>query len=272
MNFTENLEKVLNSLIENGMVLAKNIVLAIIVYFAGKYLINLLYKIIKRIMERRNVDASVQSFVNNLIKIVLQVALFISVIGVLGIKTTSIMTLIAGASVGIGLALSGTLQNFANGIMLLLFKPYKVGDYIETQGIGGTVKEVQIFHTILNTVDNRIIYIPNGTINTSVMTNYSQNGTRRIELTIGIDYGEDFDKVKYTINQIIAKETRIITDPTPLVEITRLADSAVNVVIRIWVKSADYWDVYFNMNKTIYSTFNEAKINFPFPQLTIHQK
>jgi small conductance mechanosensitive channel len=271
MNFTENLEKVLSSLVEGGMVLAKNIVFAVIVYFAGKYLIKTLYKIIKRIMERRNIDASVQSFVNNLIKIVLQVTLFIVVIGVLGIKTASIMTLIAGASVGIGLALSGTLQNFANGIMLLLFRPYKVGDYIETQGIGGTVKEVQIFHTILKTADNKTIYVPNGTMNTSVMANFSQAATRRIDLTVGIDYGEDFDKVKSVVSQIIARETRILAEPQPLIEITKLADSSVNVIVRIWVKSADYWNVYFNMNQTIYATFNENKINFPFPQLTIHQ-
>jgi small conductance mechanosensitive channel len=204
--------------------------------------------------------------------VILQVTLFVFIIGILGVKTTSIMALIASAGLGIGLALSGTLQNFANGVLLLLFKPYKVGDYIETQGISGTVKAIQIFHTILITADNKTIYIPNGTMSSSLMINFNQQRTRRIEWNISIEYGEDFNKVQNIIREILKTEHQILTLPKPLIELSQMADSAVVVIVRVWVKADDYWDVYFSTNKKIYETFNAQGINFPFPQLTVHQE
>ena len=162
------------------------------------------------------------------------------------------------------------MQNFAGGLIVLLLRPYKVGDLIESQGITGTVREIQIFHTILTTGDNKIIYIPNGALSSGTVTNYSREATRRVEWIIGVEYGENFDKVE-TTRRIIAEDKRILSDPAPFVALHALDASSVNVIIRAWVKSEDYWGVYFDMNKTIYSVFNKEGIGFPFPQLTVHQ-
>ena len=170
------------------------------------------------------------------------------------------------------MALSGNLQNFAGGLVILLFKPYKVGDWIETQqGSAGTVKEIQIFHTILTTGDNKLIYIPNGSLSSGVVINYSHQETRRVEWIIGIDYGEDYNKVQQIVRDILAEDKRILNEPAPFIALHALDASSVNVVVRVWVNSGDYWGVYFDTNKAIYETFNEKGINFPFPQLTVHQ-
>lgn len=167
--------------------------------------------------------------------------------------------------------MSGNLQNFAGGLIVLLLRPYKVGDLIESQGVTGTVREIQIFHTILVTGDNKVIYIPNGALSSGTVTNYSRESTRRVEWVIGVEYGENYDKVEETTRRIIAEDQRILTDPEPFVALHALDASSVNVIIRVWVKSEDYWGVYFDMNKTIYSVFNKEGIGFPFPQLTVHQ-
>ena len=178
----------------------------------------------------------------------------------------------ASAGVAVGMALSGNLSNFAGGLIILLFKPYKVGDYIEAQGVGGTVKEVQMFHTVLGTVDNKVIYIPNGSLSSGVVTNFSNQTTRRVDWTFGVEYGSDYEKVKQVIESVLAKDSRILSEPAaPFIALTALADSSVNVVVRVWVNSSDYWGVYFDINKNIYVTFNEVGIGFPFPQLTVHQ-
>ena len=182
------------------------------------------------------------------------------------------MPLLSDKSFLPGMALSGNLQNFAGGLVILLFKPYKVGDWIETQqGSAGTVKEIQIFHTILTTADNKLIYIPNGSLSSGVVTNYSHQETRRVEWIIGIDYGEDYEKVQKIVYEILAADKRILKEPAPFVALHALDASSVNVVARVWVNSGDYWGVYFDINKAIYETFNEKGINFPFPQLTVHQ-
>ncbi len=169
------------------------------------------------------------------------------------------------------MALSGNLSNFAGGLIVLLFKPFKVGDYIEAQNTGGTVKEIQIFHTILVTVDNKTVYIPNGALSSGAVVNYSRQDTRRIEWTFGVDYGEKYDKVKQVIESVLARETRILPTPAPFIALNTLADSSVNVIVRVWVKSENYWDVYYDINQAVYTTFNEQGIDFPFPQLTIHK-
>ena len=175
-------------------------------------------------------------------------------------------------SVAIGMALSGNLQNFAGGLIILLFRPYKVGDFIEAStGASGTVKEIQIFHTILITADNKMIYVPNGAMSSGVITNYSKLDTRRIEWNFGVDYGEDYNKVEKVLREIIANDKRILTSPPPFIELGELAASSVNIKIRVWVNSSDYWNVFFSMNQTVYTTFNKEGINFPFPQLTVHQ-
>ena len=176
------------------------------------------------------------------------------------------------AGVAIGMALSGNLQNFAGGLIILLFRPYKVGDYIDAStGASGTVKEIQIFHTILITPDNKMVYVPNGAMSSGVITNYSNLDTRRIEWNFGVDYGEDFEKVEKILRNIIKADQRILTAPAPFIELGELAASSVNIKVRVWVKSSDYWDVFFYMNQTVYATFNKEGINFPFPQLTVHQ-
>ena len=248
------------------------ILIAVLVFVVGRFLISLLNKFIRRLMDKRKVDVSIKTFVRSLVNILLTILLIISVVGALGVETTSFAALLASAGVAVGMALSGNLQNFAGGLVILLFKPYKVGDWIETQqGSAGTVKEIQIFHTILTTGDNKLIYIPNGSLSSGVVINYSHQETRRVEWIIGIDYGEDYNKVQQIVRDILAEDKRILNEPAPFIALHALDASSVNVVVRVWVNSGDYWGVYFDTNKAIYETFNEKGINFPFPQLTVHQ-
>ncbi|WP_315087545.1 mechanosensitive ion channel family protein [Bacteroides heparinolyticus] len=254
-----------------GVDIGGRIISAAIIYFIGHILISLIKKFIAKVLVKRNIDAGIQSFVRSLVNILLTVLLVVAVIGKLGIETTSFAALLASAGVAIGMALSGNLQNFAGGLVILLLRPYKVGDWIESQGVSGTVREIQIFHTILTTADNKVIYIPNGALSSGTVINYSKEDTRRVDWVIGVEYGEDYNKVEETVRRIIAADKRILNTPEPFLALHALADSSVNVVIRVWVKSQDYWGVYFDMNRIIYSEFNKEGISFPFPQLTVHQ-
>ena len=264
---SSKLEEAIRSLVEHGSQLGFTIIKALIVFLVGRLVINLLNKLVRKILSKRDIDPSVKTFVGSLVNVSLTILLIISVVGALGVQTTSFAALLA-----VGLALSGNLSNFAGGLIILLFKPYKVGDYIEAQGVGGTVKEVQMFHTVLGTVDNKVIYIPNGSLSSGVVTNFSNQTTRRVDWTFGVEYGSDYEKVKQVIESVLAKDSRILSEPAaPFIALTALADSSVNVVVRVWVNSSDYWGVYFDINKNIYATFNEVGIGFPFPQLTVHQ-
>lgn len=265
------LQQFLNSLIEHGGQLGWTIIKAILVFIVGRFLIGMVNKLVRRLLLKRDFDPSVKTFVGSLVNVTLMVLLIIAVVGALGVQTSSFAALLASAGVAIGMALSGNLSNFAGGLIILLFKPYKVGDYIESQGIGGTVKEIQIFHTILVTPDNRNIFIPNGSLSSGVVVNTSNETTRRVDWTFGVEYGTDFERVKQVILSVLQKDERIFADPAPFIELTQLADSSVNIVVRVWVKSSDYWGVYFAINKDIYATFNREGIGFPFPQLTVHQ-
>lgn len=265
------LERMIDKLLEQGASLGLTLIKALLIFIIGRYIIKLINKIIKRILARRDIEMSVKTFVGSLVNVVLTILLIISVVGALGVQTTSFAALLASAGVAIGMALSGNLSNFAGGLIVLLFKPFKVGDYIEAQGTGGTVKEIQIFHTILVTVDNKTVYIPNGALSSGAVVNFSRQDTRRIEWTFGVDYGENYDKVKQVIESILARETRILPDPVPFIALNTLADSSVNVIVRVWVKSENYWNVYYDINQAVYTTFNEQGIDFPFPQLTIHK-
>ena len=265
------LEKIVNSLVEQGSHLGWTIIKAILVFIIGLFVIRMINKLVRRILTKRDFDPSVKTFVGSLVNVTLMVLLIISVVGALGVQTTSFAALLASAGVAIGMALSGNLSNFAGGLIILLFKPYKVGDYIESQGVGGTVKEIQIFHTILLTSDNKNIYIPNGSLSSGVVTNIGREPTRRVEWTFGVDYGSDYEQVKRVIESVLAQDARILNDPAPFIALSALADSSVNVVVRAWVKSPDYWGVFFDTNKAIYATFNAEGIGFPFPQLTVHQ-
>lgn len=269
-DINEKINKIWDAVVSGSLDLAKNIIIAIIVFYIGKFAINFLIKVVKKVMLRRNIDETVSKFILNILKISLQVTLFIAIIGILGVKTSSIMGLIAATGFGVGMALSGTMQNFANGILLLVFHPYKVGDFIEVNNISGTVKAIQIFHTILVTTDNKVIYIPNGTLGTATMINYNQQVTRRIDWVIDIDYGEDFDHVKAVIDSIIASEPNMLKEPAPVVELNELSASSVKVLLRCWVATGNYWTLYYSVNRKIYEQFNQNNINFPYPQITVH--
>ena len=212
-----------------------------------------------------------QTFLKSLVKILLNIILSFEVISKLGVETTSFAALMASAGVAIGMALSGNLSNFAGGLIILVFKPFKVGDYIEGPDVNGTVKEIQIFHTILSTLDNRMIYVPNGILNNNAITNYSKQETRRVDWVFGVEYGEEIGKVRAVIQRIIKNDPRILDTPAPLIALSTLNASSVDITVRVWVKASDYWSVLFDINEIVYDTFNKEGINFPFPQLTVHQ-
>ena len=264
----EFIAKALNASIDLG----GRILAALIIFIIGKILVNWANKLFAKMLEKRKVEPSIQSFLKSIVNITLLVLLFLAVIGKLGIELTSFAALLASAGVAVGMALSGNLSNFAGGVIILVFRPYKVGDYIEAStGAAGTVTDIQIFHTVLTTPDNKVVFAPNGAMSGAVITNYSRKDTRRVDFLFGVEYGTDFNQAKSIIMEVINKDGRILKDPAPFVELGALADSSVNITIRVWVNAADYWAVNFDMNKNVYATFNEKGISFPFPQLTVHQ-
>ena len=248
-----------------------NILGAIVIYVVGRYLIGIIKKLTRNLLDKRKVEASVETFLLSFVNITLTILLVIAIAARLGVETTSFAALLASAGVAIGMALSGNLNNLTGGLIILLLKPFKVGDFIEAQGQLGTVKAIQIFHTIITTADNKEVFIPNGALSSGSVVNYNINPTRRLEWVIGVEYNEDYDKVEEVVKRIISEDSRILSDPAPFVALKELADSSVKIIIRCWVNGADYWDVNFDMNQRIYSTFNKEGISFPFPQLTVHQ-
>lgn len=268
---SESMQTLIEKGIDLGIEAGKSIIIAVVTYFVGKTLISLVNRMLSGMMERRNVDPAIQSFVKSLANILLMILLAISVVSALGVNTTSFAALLASGGVAVGMALSGNLQNLAGGIVILLFRPFRVGDYIEAQGTGGTVGEIQIFHTILTTPDNKKIYLPNGALSSGNITNYSKEPLRRVDFTVAVEYGEDIDKVRKALKEILDRDERVLQEPTPVIVLGALADSSVNITVRVWVKSENYWNVFFETNETIYNEFNRQGINFPYPQLTIHQ-
>lgn len=233
----------MQQLIDWGVGAGGRIIGAVIIFVVGRFLISFIKKLVSKLLMKRHIDAGIQSFVKSLVNILLTILLIIAVIGKLGVETTSFAALLASAGVAVGMALSGNLQNFAGGLIVLLFRPFKVGDWIESQGVSGTVREIQIFHTILTTADNKVIYIPNGALSSGTVTNYSREDTRRVDWVIGVEYGENYDKVESTVRRILAADSRILNAPAPFVALHALDASSVNIVIRVWVKSSDYWGV-----------------------------
>ena len=265
-----SLDVFLTKMIDLGISVGSKILLAIVVFLVGRWIVRRLNKLLAKILEKRHVEASLSTFVKSLVNITLTLLLIIVVIGVLGIETSSFIALFASAGVAIGMALSGTLQNFAGGVMILLFKPFKVGDTIEAQGQSGTVREIQIFNTILATPDNKIIIIPNGGLSTGLMKNYSREATRRVDWEFGIAYGDDYTKARAVIARLLDADGRVLKDPAYFIALTSLGESSVNIVVRAWVNAGDYWGVYFDMNEKVYKTFAEENLNIPFPQLDVH--
>ena len=260
-----------------ALTFCKNAVLAVIVYFIGRWLIKWVHRMVVKVMERSKVDRTLYTFLNSIVSVVLWFCLAIVIISILGIETSSFIALFASAGVAIGMALSGTLQNFAGGVMILLFKPFKVGDYIEAQGYAGTVKEIQIFNTILRTIDAQTVIIPNGGLSTGSMKNYSTEKYRRVDVSFQVAYGSDLDEVKRAIAEIQSRNPLIIQQPVadstvvaaPWIGLTQLADSALVVSTRSWCLGSDYWTVFFYMNETVYQQLRQRGFMFPFNRLDV---
>lgn len=247
-----------------------NVVVAIVVFIIGSWIIKLIVNRMDVIMKKREMDTALRHFLRQLISTLLKIALIIAIIAQLGVETTSFVALLGAVGLAVGMALSGTLQNFAGGVMLLLFKPFHLGDYIAAQGHEGVVQDIQIFNTILLSVDNKKIILPNGTLSTNAMVNYTAEKTRRVDWTFGIGYGDSTDKAKEVLLGILATNDKILSDPAVFVEVSALADSSVNFAVRAWTKTEDYWDVYFDINKKVYNQFDSAGLNIPFPQMDVH--
>lgn len=264
-------------IVDSGVRFCLKVAAAILIYIAGAWLIRKIRKLISKAFERKKTDATLASFTLSITSISLTIILILITVGTLGIDTSSIAALLTGGGVAIGLALNGTVQNFAGGIMILIFKPFKAGDFIEAQGHSGTVTEVTITSTKLTTTDNRVIVIPNGILSNDVINNYSTRELRRIDLAIGVEYGSSSTETKQLLTDILKKETRILNvssgAPTdPFVALSALNDSAVEFIIKVWVKNDDYWDVKYAITEEIYNELPKHGIMFPFPQLDVNIK
>lgn len=338
LSFDDALSKIANTIVEFSF----KLLIAILIFYLGRFIIRKIYKTTLNVMTSRNMDKSLTTFVLSLVKMVLYFILIITIIGILGIETSSFLALFASAGVAIGMALSGTLQNFAGGVLILLLKPYRVGDYIEAQGYAGTVKSIQLFHTIINTTDNKAIIIPNGGLSTSSINNYSLESYRRVDWEIGLSYDTDFQAAKKAILKMLDDDTRVVkhyiqddmklreaaahaekesqlnsaeesapaeetkkrkwyeylipglkrkhskikaklsdgiemdafipqkVDRQPFVGLKELGDSAINLTIRAWTHSSNYWGLFFDMNERFFKELPEKGFSFPFPQLDVH--
>jgi small conductance mechanosensitive channel len=247
-----------------------NLITAIVIFFVGKWVVNLVVKGMLKAMQKSEVDTTLRRFVANLARMLLMLFVIIAAIGALGVKTASLVALIGAAGLAVGLALQGSLSNFAAGVLIVLFRPYKVGDWIEGGGVSGSVEEVQILTTVLKTGDNKRVIIPNSQIMGTTITNYSANDTRRVDLVVGVSYSDDLDKVRKELQDLVAADDRILDDPAVTIAVSELADSSVNFVLRPWVKTADYWGVYFGLTEAVKKRFDEVGISIPFPQQDVY--
>ena len=267
---TMSLDTLVNKLIDLSVSFGSKLLVALLVFFIGRWIVKKLNRLVINILTKRHVEASLATFTKSLVSITLNFTLVIIIISVLGIETSSFIALFASAGVAVGMALSGTLQNFAGGVMILLFKPFKVGDYIEAQGQSGTVKEIQFFNTIITTTDNKVIIIPNGGLSTGIMMNYSKESQRRVDWVFGIGYGDSYEHAKTVIARLLDNDPRVLKDPNYFIALTALNSSSVDIVVRAWVKAENYWGVFFDMNEKVYKTFAEENLNIPFPQMDVH--
>ena len=247
-----------------------NVLLALLTLVIGLWVIKMLGKGFEKGMDKASLEVSLKKFLHSLVSILLKILLVITVVSMLGVEMTSFIALIGAAGLAVGLALQGSLANFAGGVLILLFKPFKVGDFIDAQGYMGTVREIQVFNTILKTPDNKTIFIPNGNLSNGSLTNFSTEDKRRVDWVFGIGYSDDLKKTKDILNDLVKQESRILDDPEPMVVVSELGDSSVNFTVRVWVKSPDYWGVYFTMQEKVKLTFDAQGISIPFPQRDVH--
>ena len=246
------------------------LVTALVIFYVGRIVVKLVTRALRKVMNAQEVDPTLVTFISNLVNMVLMVIVAIAAIGALGVQTTSFIAILGAAGLAVGLALQGSLSNFASGVLIIIFRPYKVGDWVEAAGISGAVQEVQILTTILKTGDNKQVIVPNSQIMGSVITNYSANDTRRVDMVVGVSYSDDLDKVRSVISELISADDRILADPAPTIAVSELADSSVNFVVRPWVKTADYWGVMFDLTEAVKKRFDQEGISIPFPQQDVY--
>jgi small conductance mechanosensitive channel len=246
------------------------VVLAVVIFVVGRWFANFFGKVTQRVMEKRAIDETLRSFVGHLIYYALLTFVVLAALSQIGIQTTSFIAVIGAAGLAVGLALQGSLANFASGFLMILFRPFKVGDFIEGAGVAGTVESLQIFTTQLRTPDNKKIIIPNSGLTGGNIVNWSATGTRRVDMVFGIGYGDDIDKAKRIITEIMASDDRILKEPAPMVALSELADSSVNFVARPWVKTGDYWGVLFDTTEAVKKRFDAEGVSIPFPQRDVH--
>ena len=241
------------------------------IWIIGRWLTRRLVSVVKLLMEKRETNLSVRTFVGSFLDVVSLIILLVIIIGVLGVDTSSFIALFASAGVAIGMALSGTLQNFAGGVIILLFRPFKVGDFIEAQGQAGTVREIQIFNTLIQTGDNKSILVPNGPLSTGIVNNYSRESLRRVDFVFSISYGDDYEKAKEVLLELIDADKRILNSPAePFIALKELGASSIDIVVRVWAAQGDYWGIYFDLNKAVYETFPKRGLNFPYQTFTVN--
>ncbi len=267
-----NFGEILHNLLSESLWIVVKIVIALVIYYLGRWILRRLIRLLDVAMERRNVDQSLRTFSRSSVRAVFMLLLLLIVVSTLGVNVTSLIAVASAATLAIGMALSGTAQNFAGGVMILLMKPYRVGDYISAQGQSGTVREIKLFSTVITTTDNQTIYIPNNSIATAIIDNYSTAELRRVDWTIGISYGDDVDTARAAVLGMLKGDPRILPDPAPEVWVAALADSSVNLTVRVWTRNEDYWNVLFEYNERYYKELPKAGINFPFPQMDVHVK
>lgn len=253
-----------------GVELGLNILIALAIFYVGRMIINIVVRGLRKVMQRQEVEKTLETFVCNLVRMALLVVVAIAAIGALGVETTSFIAIFGAAGLAVGLALQGSLSNFAAGVLIVLFRPYRVGNFIEAAGIAGTVEQVQILTTILKTPDNKQIIVPNSQIMDSIITNYSAKDTRRVELVIGVSYDDNLDKVRETIQELVDADERILKDPECVIAVSALADSSVNFTVRPWVATEHVWPVTFDLTEAVKKRFDEVGISFPFPQQDVH--
>ena len=254
------------------LVWAPKVLLAIVILVVGVIVINSFSRFLKRFMRSRNVDPTLVPFLTGLIRNLLKVMLIISVVDIVGVKTTSFVAVLGAAGLAIGLALQGSLGNFAGGVLIMILKPFRVGDYIEAQGHGGTVKEIQIFNTVLTTPDNVRVVLPNGATASGSVKNYSVEDNRRMDLVFGISYDDDLQKARDILKEMADVDPRVLKDPAPYIVVKELADSSVNLMVRIWCKREDYWNINFDWQSDVKLRFDKEKISIPFPQTEVHHR
>ena len=264
----EMLQKAFAYLAANGV----KILVALIIFFVGRWIARLISRLVERTLVKSNVDKILVTFTKNLIYVTLLVFVVIAALGVAGIPTAQFAVVVGAAGLAIGLALQGSLANFASGFLLIIFRPFRVGDFVEAAGVKGTVKEIQIFTTILNSPDNIRVIVPNAQLTGGNIMNYTVNGTRRVDLVIGVSYEDDLKKAQQVIEKVLADDERVLDDPASTVAVSELADSSVNFVVRPWVKAADYWNAYFDITAKVKLALDKSGITIPFPQRDVHMK